>query len=322
MKSDVSVIHLESMARTAGSRLLILLLLIAGHAVLLILLAPADALTSERARLVRDSLLVAQTSLLVAWAVLGPGWAWLRIGASAVLMGGVLFVLEAVGEEWAVVRSALGVISTPMSIYSSGIAFGGWWIRLAILLAAGFIALRLCGWSVRVCDDDPQGPPAQFSIRTILIVTALVAVACWAGPQLRWSESSGAVGAEFAYWSLAAPLALAAIATHCAVLRPGAAVYRVALAAVWVIATGLVPTYLCNRQDDVWQILSWTAMSNAAVAVSLFSLRGASAFMLHRDEQIAAEWAENTTGPSIHPSLRATTAPGVTIVPMHPANWR
>jgi len=302
------------------SRVSLSLLLVAGHALLLVFLAPPDSMASERARLVRDSLLVAQSSLLIGWAILGPGPAWLRIPASAILTGGVLYALNAVGQEWTAVRSAIGVIATSQSVNSSAVAYGGWWVRFAIMLAAGFASLRLLGWSVHVCDDDPKGPPAQFSIRTILILTTLIAVVCWAGPRLQLSASSGPVPDAFAYWSVAIPLALAAIATHCAVLRAGVAFFRLVLAAVWVIAMGLVPTYLCNRQDDVWQMLGWTAMSSAALAVSLFAVRGTGAYLLRGDEDIATEWAAIAIRSSIHPSWRATTAQAATIMPLDPAD--
>jgi hypothetical protein len=267
-----------------GWRPLTLLVLVVCHAALLAIVGAPDPRASERSRLVRDSLLVAQPTLLAAWAVLGPGKGWIRLVLAAILGAAPISFALALDQEW---RSLLGAGSgsmQPGAVLSDYRAFAGLWVRFGSVLAVGVVLARSRGWTIRYCGSMPKNAAGQFTLRTLLVVTTLMAAALWAGPRMRVDAGQRPVATAFAYWSVAVPLALTVLGTVWAVLRPGMPIWRIALAVVWAGAMGWLPTYLCSRDDDLVHMASWAILSSAIVAVSLFTVRAAGAFLMHKRE--------------------------------------
>jgi hypothetical protein len=115
----------------------------------------------------RDSVPIVWLVLIPTWAVLGTGRAWQRWPAAI----GLLAVWVAVfsGEFF-----GRGLPFVPPILFT-----------IVFLVLASSLVMRLCGLRLRGASPDDLSLTPQFSIRSILIATALVAVTIAA---LKWLE--------------------------------------------------------------------------------------------------------------------------------------
>jgi hypothetical protein len=128
----------------------------------------------------RDSVPIVWLVLIPAWAVLGTGRAWLR---------------------W---PAAIGLLLVWVAVYS-GEFFKLWFpfpppilFTIVIVVLASSLVMRLCGLRLRGASPDDLLLTPQFSIRSILIATALVAVTIaalkWLGPRLEYDPQGDRYG--------------------------------------------------------------------------------------------------------------------------------
>jgi hypothetical protein len=95
--------------------------------------------------------------LLPAWLIGGPGWPWLRGGLAGIL---VLVILGVADQE------PLDLIGDP----------GQLWLVVAAASCLAAAALWLVGMRLASLADGHSEPRPQFSIRTLLFATTVVAV--------------------------------------------------------------------------------------------------------------------------------------------------
>jgi hypothetical protein len=115
----------------------------------------------------RDSVPIVWLVLIPCWAVLGAGRVWLRWPAAT----GLLAV-------WGVVYSG--------EFFGGGLPFPPPILfTIVFVVLASSAVMRLCGLRLRGASPDDLAMTPQFSIRSILIATALVAVTIAA---LKWLE--------------------------------------------------------------------------------------------------------------------------------------
>jgi hypothetical protein len=282
MVSGISTIDRVAADRAISNfRFLTLLALAAYHCGLLALVSLPDTPAFERARLVRDSLIIAQLALIFTWGVCGPGWWWLRYLVCPILAMGPAYLVAAVGREWRAVPKAVAV---PV-VAPDDVAFEGLWLRLAGLLIAGLLAWRMLGYRICFRDGDEPSPAIQFSLRSLLAVITLVAAAIAIGPKLRVEAGMPQVPGSFAYWSVATPLAVAVLSAVWAVMRPGGIMVRLPVLVVWIAGLGCVPSYLAHREEDLAAMAAWTVASCAIIAVSLLAVRSTGAVLIRATEQ-------------------------------------
>ena len=195
----------------------------------------------------------AQLILLMAWAVLGPGPLWVRLPAAPVLL-----LLWAVG--WTS-STKVAVETTATLLLSAGVA-----------AAAFALGIRCCG--IRLATDaspvaETRRHP-QFSIKMLIVLTTLVAVALGIleslRPMLRTDpelstylerllvarlEAGSLAGTlppiALRQYVLGVAIAFAALSSLWCVLRPGAMWLRIMVTAVFVPLSGI---YLANLSGD------------------------------------------------------------------------
>jgi hypothetical protein len=126
------------------------------HALLMLLPEPVDQFPGFLAMAGRQTLALGQPAVLLAWAVLGPGRWWWRWPAAAVSLVGVAL-------WW-------GELPNPSRWENGDALFAAFVIAAFALLCL----LRSFGLSVRGTAEQHE-PRAQFSIRTLLIATTLIA---------------------------------------------------------------------------------------------------------------------------------------------------
>jgi hypothetical protein len=265
---------------------------------------------SERGQLLWDGLVVGQVCVLVAWMVLGPGrWWWRWPAAASILVWVAANPRPAGGPTGSAFAQLCALVLTPdpsaWHMVSPPVQYG---LAVAAFTAAALFCLLVLfrAASLRVAHlEAPLDAPAfRFSLRTLLIVVTLAAVAVWLGPKLRFQSQPQIIDAEgnamlsvdgtlpwsatgptaVPYWlaigALSGVFAAAAATAIWSVLRPGMPLWRVLIASALLPGLGLVPSYLCNRDGDRWLMMGWTATAFVVVLVTASAMRAAGFFLL------------------------------------------
>lgn len=236
-------------------------------------------------------------TLLVAWAVLGPGWRWARLTMASLV--GWMFLALAVSEPY----------RTNVEI--------PWYFALAAALACVLAPARLCGLKVTSLQAEERAGNMQFSIRSLLVITTLVALAIGGLQLLRPAIASHEPElTDFRVWLieferlamfgrvevvrglvptpaslrqfvLVAAVAASALGALAAVLRPGAVWLRMAILAI-AIPSGAAYLAHLTGGGGVWTGASAADLTVAfaavatLTAVSVLPLR-LFGFRLHRN---------------------------------------
>lgn len=318
----------------------LLALLVATHAAAWWLISGMESARPAFAQLLWDGLLIAQVSLLAAWAAIGPGYFWLRWPLALLTAAWVLCNVGIAPATWSVSQAGerLAAIYGGEQSWAQLAGSVRWGTQLALLVGAltlvGALLWRVCGIQVRRVDVEPDVPPSRFTLRTLLILTALAALIVWLGPKIRFQpaapiESNGAIDGSaifqriwevdgepqgnvvpkgLALWSLAMPFALTSLAAVWVALRPGMPLWRLLVWAAFVPAVGLASTYLCNRSEDRLDMMWWTVVSALFVCGTAGSLRAAGYRLLRLRERRAIA-AAATASPAGTSPATATPAP-------------
>jgi hypothetical protein len=213
---------------------------------------------------------VAMLVLLLAWGAFGPGrLAWRLILVPLSLTGLAIYLSSRLGNGW--------------NGYASGLTVG-FPYSLAIAALVMLAGVRILGIRLTSLAAGRSEPRPQFSIRTLLVVTTIVAIAIGCLEMLRptvltvspdseyadvvaWLEGQLAItrlAAHTRQWILSAALAGLAIASVVGVLRPGPVALRLAVLVLAVPAIGVYLTHFSGESAN--QFLSRAVEMTAALA--------------------------------------------------------
>jgi hypothetical protein len=275
--------------------------LVVGLHVVAVALAPRLA-QDGHGGLMLDVLPVCQLGLIVAWVLLGPAFCWLRVWLTPMLLG-----IGAACWTWMWQGRGTGINGAGIPLL----------ISTAVITGCLLAAVRFAGLAIRQ-HPSHSDTAAQFSIRSLLVLTTMVAVAIAClerlRPHLAWSPASfsrldilwepirdltSQVGAAHAprlavLSSVAAGVIVAAI---WAVMRPGSPWLRTLATGISAAATGAYLVHLVDGWPN-WELPIGLVLLAAFVGTSVLPLR-LMGFRLER----AASCTSNASAAGGDPSL-------------------
>jgi hypothetical protein len=227
-----------------------------------------------------DAQPLAAVVLVLAWAAFGPSRWWLRAAAAPLMLIGWAAYFSVSVQQYGYLSAGGGPVSFPFSV--------------ALAAAVLVVAVRLCGLRGLPISMGSPEPRPQFSIRTLLVMTTLVAVAIGCLEMLRPAELATPADMDFDEFAalvlgqsrlqatirqyvLAVTVAGCALASLATVLRPGPTVLRLAILGIALPALGFYLTHVAGSSNEFSQraieLTAALAAPAALVAISVLPLR-------------------------------------------------
>jgi hypothetical protein len=221
------------------------------------LLRPLLGIGDWRMANLSGTLPLVQIALIVGWMVFGPGRLPLRL--AGVLL---LFLID---QAW--------LASSRMYLYF----YADLTMAVGCGVLAASVACWLGGWRVidnKFADPNDAPPPLQFSIRTLLTLMTVAAIATLTATAVyRRSESPSNFTTLLRISVLAAGYSLAFLLTARWVLCSGRWWLRVAAAGIMVPSSGALAYFLLRANNSAVWGAYWFTMTALVLALSLLPIR-------------------------------------------------
>lgn len=252
---------------------LALIVLIAAHFALYLVLPDSGQIGSSALVIVRDALPFSQAALIAIWLAVGP-LSWF-VRWPLALCSLVVFRIAITSPSPGVIdlRSLQNYVAPPISFVSMSHIEWRMVAAEVVVVAVGLVALRLAGFAMRR-DERVAGRDLQFSLRSLMIATAVCAVSVWLAQWLRNRMDAESVVPEFLGVAIVS-LTFAAVALLAvwATLSAKGFWLRMAVFVVVTPVLAAVPAYVCHRETDIGPMMLWTVAHAAIVAGSLLVVR-------------------------------------------------